>query len=238
MNVYIDISFIHYFVLVFIIKKEVSNILGIKSKDLIKSLLLSLSFILYFFELSEYILLVQFILNLLINKNKKILVSLLFTIFYLISPITYLLFKSSVFYMNYLILLTSYEGLFILVFELIFYKIFSFVLTRLITKFRMKKFVYNIELTIDKKSLKLKGFYDSGNNFCVYKYPVIFLKTKKSLKLGGVSSFDNFYKKEFKKGVLKYKQNKTYLYKEVLISEVSDLQDFFGCDCLLNSNIF
>ena len=101
--------------------------------------------------------------------------------------------------MNYLILLTSYEGLFVLVFELIFYKIFSFVLTRLITKFRMKKFVYNIELTIDKKSLKLKGFYDSGNSFCIYKYPVIFLKTKKSLKLGGISSFDNFYKKEFER---------------------------------------
>lgn len=102
----------------------------------------------------------------------------------------------------------------------------------------MRKFVYNVELTIDKKSLKLKGFYDSGNSFCVYKYPVIFLKSNKSLKLGGISSFDKFYKKEFKKGILKYKLNKTYLSKEVLISEVSDKQDFYGCDCLLNSSIF
>lgn len=238
MNVYVDISFIHYLFLVFIIKKEVSNILGIKSKDFIKSLLLSLIFILYFFDLSKYILLAQFLMNLLINKNKKLLVSLLFSIFYLISPITYILFKGTVFYINYLVLLTSFQGLFILFFELIFYKMLSFLANKIIIKFRMKKFIYNVELSIDKKSLKLRGFYDSGNNFCVYKYPVIFLKTKKSLKLGGISSFDNFYKKEFKKGVLKYKQNKTYLYKEVLISEVSDLQDFNGCDCLLNSSIF
>jgi hypothetical protein len=144
MNVYVDISFIHYLFLVFIIKKEVSNILGIKSKDLIKSLLLSLIFILYFFDLSKYILIAQFLMNLLINKNKKLLVSLLFSIFYLISPITYILFKDTVFYINYLVLLTSFQGLFILFFELIFYKMLSFLANKIIIKFRMKKFVYNI----------------------------------------------------------------------------------------------
>ena len=92
----------------------------------------------------------------------------------------------------------SDQGLFILFFELIFYKMLSFLVNKIIVKFRMKKFVYNMELTIDKKSLKLRGFYASGNNFCAYKYPVIFLKTKKSLKLGGISSFDNFYNKEEK----------------------------------------
>ena len=102
----------------------------------------------------------------------------------------------------------------------------------------MKKFVYNVELSIGEKKLNLKGFYDSGNSFCIYKYPVIFLKTSKSNKLGGISSFDKIYHQKFKRGILKYKVNKTYLSKEVLISEVSDKQDFYGCDCLLNSSIF
>ena len=158
MNVYIDISYIHYFFLLFIIKKEVSNILGIKSKDLFKTLILSLSFTMYFLDLSEFILVYLFITNLLINRSKKLFTSLLFIVLYLISPISYLLFKNHIYYQNYLILLTSIESIFILVFEFIIYKFTSFFLNKIILKFRMRKFVYNVELIIDKKSLKLALF--------------------------------------------------------------------------------
>lgn len=102
----------------------------------------------------------------------------------------------------------------------------------------MKKFVYNVELTISKKTLKLRGFYDTGNCFQIGKLPVIFLKNNKSNLIGGISTFDTFYKRNFKKGLLKIKTGSNSLIKEVLILEVSNKENFFGCDCLLNSSIF
>ena len=112
------------------------------------------------------------------------------------------------------------------------------ILSKFINRFKLKKYVYNVELEIDGKSLLVKGYYDTGNNFQVYKYPVIFLKSDKNILLGGVSSFDSFYKKNFKKARIRIKENKKVLVKDILISEVSNEEDFFGCDCLLNTCIF
>ena len=102
----------------------------------------------------------------------------------------------------------------------------------------MKRFIYDIKIKINDNSIRTKGFYDTGNNFTINNYPVIFLKSDKNISLGGISSFDCFYKVELKKAELQYKVKNKWFTKVVFIKEVNKDENFFGCDCLLNSSIF
>jgi hypothetical protein len=102
----------------------------------------------------------------------------------------------------------------------------------------MKKFIYQVKIRFENNIVKVKGFYDTGNNFTINNCPVIFMKSDKCHSLGGISSFDSFYKSEFKKAELQYKANNKWFTKTVFIKEVNKDENFFGCDCLLNSSIF
>jgi len=135
-------------------------------------------------------------------------------------------------------MLKKIDSFYFIFLNLIILIIIRFIFFKIIVKLRMHKYIYKVELLIDDKCLKLKAFYDTGNNFVIGSFPVLFLKSKGNLKLGGISSFDSFYKKEFKKALLKYKDKKTEYIKPVLVSEVSEKEDFFGCDLLLNSSVF
>lgn len=239
MNVYVDISYLYFVLQLILINLEVYNLLGLIKKNIfVKSIVLSLSFVSYYFNQKYIILLILFILNIVISKQKKVLFSTLFLIFYLLSSLMVLLFPNNFIYHNYFVLLLKINSIFLLSFQFILIKLIALILSKIINRIKLKKYVYDIELEIDKTKIFVKGFYDTGNNFQVHKYPVIFLKSKKNIKLGGVSSFDSFYKKSFKKAKIKIKSNKDILIKDVLILEVSDKEDFFGCDCLLNTCIF
>lgn len=196
-----------------------------------------MSFVLYFLGINKsyfFLFLISFILN----KKSKTMVSISYVLFIILNCFLASILKSEFIVTYGLILAIKIESFFSYLSILFFTFLVFLVLIKTISFLKIKRFVYKLNVKLNDKILPIKGYYDTGNTLLFKGLPVVFLKSKKVLKIGGFSSFDINQNRMYKKGKIYLKLNKRRIEKEVMICLVSEKENFFGCDCLLNSNLF
>lgn len=240
-NVYVDISMLGQLLIclnAYFISLKLNHLKQSKIRSFLVGVLSVFSLtILYFFEM-KFLFVSIFFISLILTKHRKILISLCYLVLCMLMSILASLLGDIFIVYRGIVFIHKIEHIICYgLFPIVMFFIYLF-LSKVTTFFKVKRYVYHALLKTKEKYVKIKAFYDTGNTLLYKGYPVVFLKSKKVINLGGFSSFDKYNNRTYFKGIITIKNKKKTVIKEVMVSMVSEKENFFGCDCLLNSNLF
>ncbi len=169
--------------------------------------------------------------------NLKLLKVIFFTLFlHYVNTALLLLIGGCFLYDGILLISIPFVSIFILL-EPIYFTILHLLFSALIKYFKYKNFIIHCSITLDNKTFKGKGYYDSGNSLLYNELPVIFFKGKpfnnngEIIKIKGINDYSFSYLAY--KGTYSHKNLK----KEVYIVFVKENMDFNNCQFLLNKYV-
>ncbi len=233
MNVYVDLSFLGLLLNALAATLYTASIVGKRRKLLLKiAFIFASSLVIIFYRSSWYLGAIYLLIIVCIYYQIHIKEVLIYFFFYFSVVLIESLFINQIHLAGILPLAKNTMALFIYISMLLAGLIMRFVLIKLCKYIRHQQFTYQFILISEGKSLKLKGYYDSGNSLTVKELPVIFIKQTNICT--PPTKMIEYDPNQLVIGEIELKHKCKHIRQRVLVAKVSGNYDFYGCDCLLN----